>query len=70
MKPLILWARDHYPTPYTLRMGERTSETITGQVKIMDDWYPFVYDRHALSIVILEGGDTRVVQINEWGWEQ
>ncbi len=70
MKPLILWARDHFPEPYTLRLGKRTPETVTGKVKIMDDWYPFVYDRLALSIAIFEGGNTRLVRINEWGWEQ
>ena len=70
MKPLILWARDHYPAPYTLRIAERTPETVTGKVKMTDDWYPFIYDRHALSIAIFDGGDTRVVHINEWGWEQ
>ena len=70
MKPLILWARDHFPAPYTLRMGARTPETITGRVKIMETWHPFTYDRQALTITINEGEDARVVQINEWGWEQ
>ena len=70
MKPLILWARDHFPSPYTLRMGPRTPETVSGQVKILDAWHPFVYDRQALTITIDEGEDARVIQINEWGWEQ
>ena len=70
MKPLILWARDHFPAPYTLRIAKRTPETVTGQVKMMDEWYPFIYDRHALSIAIFKDGDPCVVQVNEWGWEQ
>ncbi len=70
MKPLILWARDHFPAPYTLRMGTRTPEIITGRVKIVETWRPFIYDRQKLTITIGEGEDARVVQINEWGWEQ
>ena len=70
MKPLILWARDRFPGPYTLRMGKRTPETVSGQVKIGDAWHPFTYDRQNLTITISGGEDARVIQINEWGWEQ
>lgn len=70
MKPLILWARDQYPEPYTLRMGQRTPETVRGEVKIDGVWYPFVYDRQRKTITITEQDAPRIVRINEWGWEQ
>lgn len=70
MKPLILWARNKHPEPYTLRMGKRDQKIVSGAVKIDGDWQPFVYDRVELKITVGEGGGVRIIQINEWGWEQ
>jgi hypothetical protein len=70
MKPLILWARDKHPAPYQLRIGAKTDDTVTGAVKIADQWLPFCFDRQNLVITVGEGVEQRTVQINEWGWEQ
>ncbi len=70
MKPLILWARNQYPQPYVLRIGERDATTVAGMVKIADVWRPFRFDSQALEIRIGEGEEARRVRIDEWGWEQ
>ncbi|NOZ71899.1 MAG: hypothetical protein GXP38_08290 [Chloroflexi bacterium] len=69
MKPLVLWARDHYPEPYTLRLRERTPTTITGLVKIDEKWIPFRYDRQALTIFLDEGEQSNEIRLNPWGRE-
>lgn len=70
MKPLILWARDQRPEPYTLRIFERRPERVRGELDIAGEWLPFVYDRQELVITIGEGEGTRTVHIDEWGWER
>ena len=70
MKPLILWARDNYPEPYTLRIANRTSDSVYGHVRIGEAWLPFHYDRKARIIRIQEVDHTREITINQWGWEQ
>lgn len=70
MKPLILWARDKHPTPYVLRIRERSDGRVEGMVKIEGVWMPFSFDERSLEIRIGEGDEARLVTINEWGWEQ
>lgn len=70
MKPLILWARNQYPQPYVLRIGERSGTIVAGTVKVAGAWRPFRFDSQTLEIRIGEGEDGRVVRIDEWGWEQ
>jgi len=70
LKPLVMWARDQYPEPYKLRYTQRTETEARGLVLIDGQWVPFVYDRERLLITLGEGEDARVIQINEWGWEQ
>ena len=70
MKALVMWARDHYPEPYSLNIRSRTPETIAGFVKMGGEWRPFSYDRKTRVITVGEGEDARRIVINEWGWEQ
>ncbi len=70
MKPLILWARDKHPAPYSLRIGAKTDDMIMGLVQIGSAWIPFSFDRQRLVITLGEGAEQRDIQINEWGWEQ
>jgi hypothetical protein len=70
MKPLVLWARNQYPEPYTLRLRERTPTTITGLVKIDEAWFPFRYERASRTLLVGEGEEAKEIRLNQWGWEQ
>lgn len=70
MKALVLWARDHYPESYTLRIASRTPETVSGQVQIEGQWLPFRYDRAQQQITLITDDGPRLITINQWGWEQ
>ena len=70
LKPLVMWARDQYPEPYKLRYSQRTKTEARGLVLIQGQWIPFLYDREKRVLTLGEGPETRIIHLNQWGWEQ
>jgi hypothetical protein len=68
MKPLTHWAIHHQQK---LRIAGRNDGHIWGALAGPDGVVrPFRYARDTLRLTIGEGGDRRVLQLDEYGFEQ